>query len=92
MDPRLVEMGSLGALLDAPEPPGWTVSGLREGAAWAGRPAWPGCCGRAGPTARLRKGTLAKGTLSRLGRAGVLEENIIKGTNLTRPRTEHFRA
>ena len=44
MDPRLVEMGSLGALLDAPEPPGWTVSGLREGAAWAG----PGCCGRAG--------------------------------------------
>ena len=30
MDPRLVEMGSLGALLDAPEPPGWTVSGLRE--------------------------------------------------------------
>ena len=36
MDPRLVEMGTLRALLDAPERPGWTAGGPREGAAGAG--------------------------------------------------------
>ena len=46
---------------------------------------WVLRAGGSGPTARLRKGTLAKGTLSRLGRAGVFEGNIMKGTNLTRP-------
>ena len=90
MDPRLVEMGSLGGAPGRPRAAGvdgeWPPGGRGVGGPWVLR------AGGSGPTARLRKGTLAKGTLSRLGRAGVFEGNIIKGTNLTRPRTEHFRA